>query len=255
MNHSFRIFFTLVCALYYSACMAQVSNTDNSWKFFIEPYVMFPNMNGETGIRNLPAVEVDASAGDIFSKLQFGAMLYMEAQNDKWAITSDLLYMDLEQDVAPTALINSGAASAKQLGYELAGLYRLAPFLETGLGLRLNNINSELEIVRNTVGGGTESLSASLSRTWIDPILIARATADVNNKWLFTFRGDFGGFGIGSDFTWQAQGYVGYRFSKLFQTSVGYRIIGIDYDKGSSEDRFRYDMNTFGPNIRLGFNL
>jgi hypothetical protein len=56
-------------------------------------------------------------------------------------------------------------------------------------------------------------------------------------------------------FTWQVQGYAGYRFSKLFQTSIGYRIIAIDYDKGTGEDRFRYDMNTFGPNIRLGFNL
>ena len=96
---------------------------------------------------------------------------------------------------------------------------------------------------------------ASLSRTWIDPIIIARATGDIDDKWLFIFRGDFGGFGVGSDFTFQVQGYVGYRFSKLFQTSIGYRVIGIDYDKGSGEDRFRYNMNTFGPNIRLGFNL
>lgn len=255
MNHPLRICLTSVCVLFFSACMAQESTSDNSWKFLVEPYIMFPNMNGETGLRNLPAVDVDANADDIFNKLQFGAMLYMEAQNDKWAITSDLLYMDLEQDATPSTLINSGVVSAKQLGYELAGLYRLAPFLETGLGLRLNSINSELDIVRNTVGGGTESLSASLSRTWVDPVVIARATAEVNEKWLFTFRGDFGGFGIGSDFTWQAQGYVGYRFSKLFQTAIGYRIIGIDYDKGSSEDRFRYDMNTFGPNIRFGFNL
>ncbi len=53
----------------------------------------------------------------------------------------------------------------------------------------------------------------------------------------------------------RAQGYVGYRFSKLFQTSVGYRAIGVDYDNGSGAERFRYDMITFGPNIRFGFNL
>ncbi len=242
----------LIFSLLYISSFAQ----EKKWKFLIEPYVMFPNMTGETGVRNLPSVNVDANVSDIFSRLQFGAMLYLEAKTDKWAITSDFLYMSLQQDVTPNIIINSGEVTAKQLGYELAGLYRVLPFLEAGVGMRLNSINSEVNISRNTIGGGTqELLSASLSRTWVDPIIITRLTHEIDNKWLFTVRGDIGGFGIGSDFTWQAQGYVGYRFSKLFQTSVGYRAIGVDYDNGSGAERFRYDMITFGPNIRFGFNL
>jgi hypothetical protein len=62
-------------------------------------------------------------------------------------------------------------------------------------------------------------------------------------------------FGIGSDFTWQLQAYAGYRFSKLFQLTAGYRIIGIDYDKGADKDRFIFDMNEFGPVVRFGFNF
>jgi len=244
----------LLLAVIANITLAQDNLPKKKWKFLIEPYMMFPSMSGETGIRNLPSVNVDANAGDIFSKLQFGAMLYMEAQNDKWAITSDLLYMNLNQEATPTTVINSGEATAKQLGYELAGLYRIAPFLESGVALRLNNISSEMDIIRNTITG-TESLNASLKKTWVDPVIVTRLTADIDDKWLFVFRGDFGGFGIGSTFTWQLQGYAGYRFSKLFQTTIGYRIIGIDYDKGTGEDRFRYDMNTFGPNIRFGFNL
>ncbi len=248
------IIIVLLLAVSANSSLAQQNILDKKWKFLIEPYMMFPSMSGETGIRNLPSVDVDANAGDIFSKLQFGAMLYLEAQNDKWAITSDLLYMNLKQDATPSTIINSGKVTAKQLGYELAGLYRIAPFLESGMALRLNNISSEMDIIRNTLNG-TESLNASLSKTWVDPVIVTRLTADINDKWLFVFRGDFGGFGVGSTFTWQLQGYAGYRFSNLFQTTIGYRIIGIDYDKGTGEDRFRYDMNTFGPNIRFGFNL
>jgi hypothetical protein len=215
---------------------------------------MFPSMSGETGVRDLPGVEVDANVSDIFSRLQFGAMLYLEAKTDKWGITSDLLFMNLRQDVRTNIIINSGEAKAKQLAYELAGLYRVLPFLEAGFGMRLNSVNAEVSIFRNTIGGGTEPLGASVDRTWIDPIIITRFTHNIN-KWFFIARGDLGGFGIGSDFTWQAQGYAGYRFSKLFQASLGYRAIGVDYDNGSGTDRFRYDMTTFGPNIRLGFNL
>ncbi|MDZ7605389.1 MAG: hypothetical protein U5K79_07315 [Cyclobacteriaceae bacterium] len=96
--------------------------TSKKWNFIVEPYMMFPYMSGETGIRNLPSVNVDADPGDIFSRLQIGTMLYLEAKNDSWAITSDLLYMDLEQDATPTTVINSGKVKASQLGYELTGL-------------------------------------------------------------------------------------------------------------------------------------
>jgi hypothetical protein len=29
----------------------------------------------------------------------------------------------------------------------------------------------------------------------------------------------------------------------------------VDYEKGSGQDRFLYDINTFGPVVRLGFNF
>lgn len=235
---------------------AQQSTSDKSWKFLIEPYLMFPSMSGTTGIRELPPIEVDANTSDIFSNLEFGFMLYLEAQTDKWAIGSDFVYMKLAQDVTPTTLVNSGELTAKQLIWEFSGLYRILPFLEGGIGLRMNNMEMGADINRNIIGGGTTTfVSADNSEFWIDPVIIARATHTVNGKWLFQFRGDIGGFSIGSSLTWQLQGYFGYRFSKLFHTSVGFRAIGMDYDKGSGADRFRYDVTTFGPVVRLGFNL
>jgi trans-2-enoyl-CoA reductase len=51
------------------------------------------------------------------------------------------------------------------------------------------------------------------------------------------------------------QAYAGYRFSKLFQLTAGYGIIGIDYDKGVDKERFIFNMNEFGPVIRIGFNF
>jgi len=238
-----------------SNAYAQSEVPDKKWGFLIEPYLLIPNMSGAIGIGNLPVAEVDANPGDIFSKLHFGGMLYLEAHNELWAITSDLLYMDLQQDIRPGILISSGTASAKQLAWEFAGLYRLLPFLEAGIGGRLNNIQAGLDINRKELGGGTTPLSAEMSETWFDPIIIIRVTDDINNKWLFQFRGDLGGFGIGSYFSWQTQAFAGYRFFPWFQLEAGYRILGMNYDKGSGENRFRYDMNIFGPVIKLGFNL
>jgi hypothetical protein len=94
----------------------QAQNTESGqWHFFAELYAMFPYMVGSTCVGNLPKAEVDADPGDIFSKLQIEAMLYLEALNTQWAITSDFLYMDLSQDVTSNVLIESGEFSGKQL--------------------------------------------------------------------------------------------------------------------------------------------
>jgi hypothetical protein len=245
----------MLLVLITSNASAQSEAPDHKWGFLIEPYLLIPNMSGTMGIRNLPEAEVEANPGDIFSKLRFGGMLYLEAHNDDWAITSDLLYMNLKQDVTPGILISSGNLNAQQWAWELAGLYRIFPFFEAGIGGRLINIQSGLDLDHKELGGGTTPISAEMFETWFDPIILIRVTGDINNKWQFQFRGDCGGFGIGSYYSWQIQGFAGYRFGKLFQLTAGYRILGMNYDRGSGEDRFRYDMNIFGPVIKFGFNL
>ena len=87
---------------------------------------MFPNMKGETGIGELPPVHVDEDPQDIFDNLQMGAMLFLEARNDQWAFSSDVLFMDLEADIAPRALVGGGKAGVSQLGWEIAAMRRLA---------------------------------------------------------------------------------------------------------------------------------
>ncbi len=44
-------------------------------------------------------------------------------------------------------------------------------------------------------------------------------------------------------------------FSKLFQTTSGYRYIGIDYDKGEGAERFLYNIDTYGWVVHFGFNF
>lgn len=250
------ILFAFFC-FQHSFSQESQSNAANAkkWQFLVEPYLMFPNMNGKTGIGNLPDVSVDANPGDIFSNLQMGAMLNLEASNDKWTIATDFIYMKLNQDVTPGNLINSGDVTAKQVAWELAGLRRVTPWLELGLGGILNSLNLGVDINVNNLGGGTTNRSKELTQTWYDPMLIARIKNNQVKKFIYEFRGEIGGFGIGSDFAWQIQAYAGYRFSKLFHITGGYRVISLDYSKGEGENRFLYDMDTFGPVIRFGFNF
>ncbi|MCK7541720.1 MAG: hypothetical protein MZV63_67945 [Marinilabiliales bacterium] len=66
----------------------------------------------------------------------------------KRAITSDLVYMNLNQEVTPGTIVNSGDVTAKQLIWEAAGLYRITPFLEAGVGGRLNYLEIGIDVQR-----------------------------------------------------------------------------------------------------------
>lgn len=177
-------------------------------------------------------------------------MFYFEATNDNWAVTSDLIYMKLGQDVVPGNIVTGGDVTMKQTAWEVAGFKRIIRYLEAGLGGRLVSLYTGLDI--ETIN---ESGEGSASKTWFDPIVIFRSQGAIREKWILQFRGDIGGFGLGSDFSWQVQAYAGYRFSKLIQATIGYRYIGIDYDKGERLDRFVYDIDTYGPVVRIGFNF
>ncbi|WP_281299036.1 hypothetical protein [Flavobacterium limnophilum] len=254
------LFFSLMlCLLVSKNLMAQDNGTaassPNKWTFIVEPYMMFPNMKGSVGLGDLPNVTVDADSNAILGHLKMGFMLNAEASTGKWTIGSDFLYMDLAQGVKPGVLIANGELSAKQLGWEVSGLHNVTPWLELGLGGLLNSVNSGLDINQKVIGGGTASKSKSMTKTWFDPMLIARVNSKSGEKIIYQFRGEIGGFGIGSDLAWQMQAYAGYRFSKLFQITAGYRVISLDYETGSGGNRFMYNVDTSGLVARFGFNF
>jgi hypothetical protein len=222
---------------------------DDGWHFLVEPYVMFPNMKGETGIGDLPPLHVDEDPQDIFDNLQMGAMLFLEARNDSWALSSDVLYMSLESDVTPGVVVNDGHVEVSQLGWELAALRRVTPWFELGLGLTYNQIDAGVEIETALL-----SFESDMTEEWIDPTIVARAALPFGDRWFFQARANLGGFGVGSELMWQLQADVGYR-SARWRFSFGYRVIDIDYDQGRDSGRFVYDVRTFGPVLRLGYSF
>src|SRR5215470_11679662 len=95
------------------AAQAAPAAAQSPWEFTIAPYGLFPSMQGSTALGNLPPVNVDASASEIFSHLQGGFMLYFQARKGDWAFATDALYMNLGQDVHQDAGWVSGTITMK----------------------------------------------------------------------------------------------------------------------------------------------
>ena len=107
-----------------------------------------------------------------------------------------------------------------------------------------------------SIGLGAGSFDGS--QDWIDPFVGGRAIVDLTDRLVLVTRGDIGGFGVGSDFTWHALGMLGYRFG-LFGAQAtalgGYRALYQDFHSGSGANEFRWDVTIHGPILALNFEF
>ncbi len=99
----------------------------------------------------------------------------------------------------------------------------------------------------------------SANEGWVDPVVGGRVVLELNRKWSLIASGDVGGFGAASDFTWEAMGYLAYRFPLGSKAEgallVGYKAIGDDYETGSGLSRFEWDVTLHGPVVGMAFQF
>jgi hypothetical protein len=74
-------------------------------------------------------------------------------------------------------------------------------------------------------------------------------------RFTFGVQGDIGGFGAGSQFTWNVEGVFLYRVAHLVSLGVGYRALDIDYQRGSGATKFTFDMLIHGPLLGAVFHF
>lgn len=218
------------------------ADDDSKWTFDASLYGLAAGMSGNVTAKGVNA-DVDVGFDKIWDNLEFGAMGKVRVGYDRWALTTDVIYMGLK------ASKGGVTADLDQWVVEPTLSYRFCEEFELLAGARYNNISGEIRgpgiLPQPRIPTGTQD--------WWDPIVGGNATLPLGRKFSLNVRGDIGGFGAGSDLTWQAFPYVGWRISKSFSLQAGYRWVYTDYETGSGLNRFKYDMLTQGPQV--GFTL
>jgi hypothetical protein len=98
----------------------------------------------------------------------------------------------------------------------------------------------------------TRTLEADKSKNWVDPFVGGRVLWRPGTSWITSLETDFGGFTVSSDFTFNIRAEAVYRINKWFFANAGYRALYTDYETGSGNDRFAYDMWVHGPFFGVG---
>ena len=87
---------------------------------------------------------------------------------------------------------------------------------------------------------------------WIDPFIGLKGLWPLGTSDFFISGAfAFGGFGVGSDFMWDANINLGYQWTKGFASTIGYRYLDIDYE----DDGFLYDVAQDGLVLGLSWRF
>jgi hypothetical protein len=117
--------------------------------------------------------------------------------------------------------------------------------IEASLALTAGLTIGDLTISRGraVADGGTVS--------WVDPFIGARLRHRFTPSTELVLKGDVGGFGVGSSFSWQAVGTINWDFARtermVWTALVGYRALSADYSRGAGATLYEYDIVMHGP--------
>jgi hypothetical protein len=254
--------------------VVQPTDAPNAWSFRFVPYGWLTSIKGTQTVRGRSA-KVDASFIDIVEKSDslLALMGDFEARKGRFSFYSDLVWSKIgaeggnvrTRSPAPgitgsvgrtlsldvqMAIIEVGAtyevARSGPIAFDLLGGVRYW-YQETELGL---DVTPTFDIGGLEISG-SRAFARSGSVDWLDPLIGARLRYAVAPGHELVLRGDVGGFGAGSEFSWQAIAAYGFDFGVYngitFLGVIGYRALSVDYAQGSGRTRYEFDAVQHGP--------
>ena len=266
----------------------------NKWEFSLTPYGWATSMNGNITARG-HKVDVDESFIEIVDKSDslLAWMSYFEARKGRFAFFTDLVWADIgfpgQFNITKDPLGRFGRATLNVKGnvqldyqetiiqsgiaYEVAR-WQSAPGSFTALDLmgsaRYWNQDVDLSLrLTGTLNVDLRRLGLQFQRSrrvavarsgdleWVDPVVGARIRHQIAPGKELRLVGDVGGFGAGSEFSWQAVATYGFDvncFATPLHTVIGYRALSVDYSEDGRFGKNALDVVQHGPVMGVTFN-
>jgi opacity protein-like surface antigen len=211
-------------------------------------YGWLPWMNLDVTTRRGQSVSTSVDAVSVLESLNFAVFAAGDLHYGRFGLLQDFVYSDLGSSGTLSGPLRSKAnvdinmfLSTTVLGYKAyeRGRWLVEPYA----GARYVSLNTDVKIV----GGGPLGLErqASVDLDWWDPVIGVRGGAPITEKLSASGFADIGGFGVGSQFSWEIYAGLDYAFTEHVSAIAGFRYLSIDYDESGAE----LDLQTYGPVI------
>ncbi|TMJ25263.1 MAG: hypothetical protein E6G95_16360 [Alphaproteobacteria bacterium] len=258
------------------------------WRVNAVLYGWAINISGNVTARN-QTLDTNASTLDLLQKSNSltGFMGYFEADKGRAGLYADLVYANLGFGADhvgyrnPIFGLKITTTASAALTYQLfiadvGGLYEIVRWpgadgsstaIDGLLGFRYwnNSIAATFDATANINFSNLHierSFGLAVARSdvvqWVDPVFGLRLRHRFTPNQEIFVRGDIGGFGLGSQFTWQAVAAYSYAWQFTgyqIAAAVGFRALGVNYTSGSGVDTVGINEVLYGPVIGASFRF
>ena len=236
----------------------------DGWQFKLMPYGWAPTaLKSKSTLSGLSG-NVRLNLQDILDNLDMLMFARVEAwKDDKWGLSYDTVYLNLGYDggFSPDRFVNVNLDVDVRLWmHDFAVHYRLLDerfgdgnqqrfIFEPYGGLRYTYLRQIVDVKVTVAGLATAGAELGDSRDWVEPFVGGRISWDLNEKFSLNFRGDVGGFGIGSgsNLTYNLIPGCSYKLTKNTTLDLSYRYFNMDYSNGSGSNKLGMDVEAYGP--------
>jgi len=266
--------------------LTELPPSPSQWQFSFTPYGWLTWLSGNMVVKGR-AFDVAVDPVQIIDALDWSTlpiwMSYAEARRGPLSLFNDIVYAQLSGSGGFTGSVSRGIATATlkahvKADYQLAiveagGAYEIwsrgsqgssgSTAFDVLAGARY--WHQDVDISANLTGtlalsgplgitlSRNRAIASSGSVDWVDPFIGARVRHQLAPGQEIVLRGDVGGFGAGSQFTWQAIGTYNWLLCVTngipVDGYVGFRALSADYSQGSSTSKFVFDNVIYGPVI------
>ena len=248
----------------------------SGWTFEATPYGWFPWVSGDAVIRGR-SFTVEQNPAQVLESLNMVYMGYMQAKNGPLTLFNDTIYASLgssdslvrSRQFSPHIGATVGAALNSDYRYwtvEGGAMYEVINTRDTAVEVLAGGRywHQELDVDLSLVGtldiaglilSRGVAIAKSGTHQWVDPFIGARLRYVPAPGEEIAIRGDVGGFGAGSKFTWQAMATYNWLLCVegplTIDGYVGYRALSVDYETGEGRSRYEFDVLQHGPVLGL----
>lgn len=217
----------------------------DDWRGRLTPYIWLPSLSSSFTVGANPPSDGDFNLAD---KLQGAFMLSGDYRNDDYAILGDYIYLNLGGELFGSLPPLATDTSLSGYTFMLSAAKTVArnhnSQIEAYFGLRHWNVDAA---AANASLGVFEA-----STSWTDPIVGVQGRYDVNDRVTLNGSADIGGFGVGSEFQFDAKAQVNWAFNDWSEVGLGYRYMKIDFQ---DEGHLLLDLELQGPYLALDFRF
>lgn len=235
------------CSVPFAQAQAADGGDADAWRFQATPYVWMSGMEGQVRpFRSAPMANVHKSFSELMDSLDAAAFVTGTARRGAFVLQADVTHASTS-DSTPLPIGIAADVKVRQSSVTVTAGYAWMTTERTGIdlmgGLRYWDISAAVNV--------PAVVSARSDTSFVDPIAAVRWRQSLAPRWSSVTYVDVGGFGMGSDATWQVLALANYQASDNLFLSVGYRHLSVDYrDSGK-----RLDVALSGPMLGVTYRF